>query len=51
MTHSKYKEDLKKMGTTHGHPVTEDHGHHSNALHDIESKHLEGKKHHRDEMI
>ena len=51
--HEKYKADLNKMGTSH-HTESlthEDSGLSHKEMHEIEGKHLSGKKHHRDELM
>ena len=48
--HEKIKDFLHKTGTTHApeHALSEVDGQHHTDLHTIESKHMEGKKHHHD---
>ena len=51
--HEKAKSHLDKMGTSHHSesPMHEHSGLSHKELHEIEGKHLGGKKHHREEMI
>ena len=51
--HEKAKADLNKMGTSH-HTESMTHEHSGlshKEMHEIEGKHLSGKKHHRDELM
>ena len=48
--HEKAKETLGKIGTSHapGNPMHEHSGLSHKEMHEIEGKHLEGKKHHHE---